>query len=255
MLTLSSGCRLRDSVVQIYLLKAKAGKMPTDLRMEKVRLLLRRTVVRLPLAETHPTPSPDKIQELLQSSRGTQLALVTQRLMEVQGMGNLATLRWYENAYEAALDLARRALERCEEVGLSLERRLPLGDMGAAALALHATELARQCLEESLALARQTGDRTQEILCLTHLGWLSIRVKRAGEALDYLTAALSLAQRIGSCAEQSWLHSGLAEAQRLAGHREPALAHVNQARELAQQTGAAYDEKLAGWVLNRLNRA
>jgi predicted ATPase len=193
---------------------------------------------------------------------GAVLELALQRFVEygetvyeIHTMGNLATLRWYENAYEAALDLARRALERCEEAGLSLERRLPLGDMGAAALALHATELARQCLEESLALARQISDRTQEILCLTHLGWLSIRVKRPGEALEYFRAALALAQRIGSCAEQSWLHSGLAEAHRLAGHREPALAHVNQARELAQQTGAAYDEKLAGWVVDRLERA
>jgi tetratricopeptide (TPR) repeat protein len=174
---------------------------------------------------------------------------------EIHTMGNLATLRWYENAYEAALDLARRALERCEEAGLSLERRLPLGDMGAAALALHATELATQCLEESLAIARQISDRTQEILCSTHLGWLSIRIKRPGEALEYFRAALALAQRVGSCAEQSWLHSGLAEAHRLAGHREAALAHANQARELAQETGATYDDKLAGWVLDRLDRA
>jgi DNA-binding SARP family transcriptional activator len=171
---------------------------------------------------------------------------------EIHTMGNLATLLWYERAYEGALDLSRQALERCEEAGLSLERRLPLGDMGAAASALHAVELAWSCLEESLTLARQTADRTQEILCLTHLGWLSIRVKQPAEALGYLQEGLALAQRVGSCAEQSWLRSGLAEAHRLVGDDEEARSQARQALELAQEHGAAYDQKLARRVLGRL---
>jgi DNA-binding SARP family transcriptional activator len=173
---------------------------------------------------------------------------------EIHTMGNLATLLWYQGAYEGALDLSRQALERCEEAGLSLERRLPLGDMGAAASGLHAVELAWSSLEESLSLARQTADRTQEILCLTHLGWLSIRVKQPAEALEYLQEGLALAQRVGSCAEQSWLRSGLAEAHRLVGDDDDeARSQARQALELAQEHGAAYDEKLARRVLGRLD--
>jgi hypothetical protein len=86
------------------------------------------------------------------------------------------------------------------------------------------------------------------------LGWLSIRVKRPAKAQEYLGRALDLAQRIGSCAEQSWLQSGLAEAHRLAGDQAQATAHARQARELAQRTGAAYDLKLAGWAMDRIKK-
>ena len=61
-----------------------------------------------------------------------------------------------------------------------LERRVPLGDIGAAAAALGDGELARRCLEESLAIARQVSDRTQEILCLGHLGWLEVQEGQTG---------------------------------------------------------------------------
>jgi hypothetical protein len=85
------------------------------------------------------------------------------------------------------------------------EQRLGFGD----------ADLARCCLEESLSLARETADRTQEILCLLHLGWLCIRQKLPSEALQHLQAGLELAEKIGSCTEQGWLLCGLAEAYRL----------------------------------------
>jgi len=103
------------------------------------------------------------------------------------------------------MELARRALARCDEAGLPLERRLPLGDMGVAAAAMGDFDFARRCLAESLAIARQIADRTQEILCLGHLGWLCVRLEQPAEALDHLQPALALAQRVGSCTEQSWL--------------------------------------------------
>jgi tetratricopeptide (TPR) repeat protein len=112
--------------------------------------------------------------------------------------------------------------------------------------------LARRCLEESLSISRQAGDRTQQILCLTHLGWLGVRLDNPQEALGHLQAGLALAQQIGSCTEQGWLHAGLAEAYRLAGEREAASVHAERALALAQETGAAYDLKLANQVLKRL---
>jgi DNA-binding SARP family transcriptional activator len=173
---------------------------------------------------------------------------------EVHTMGNLATLFWYENDCDQAMGLASQALERCEAAGMHLEKRLPLGDMGAAAAGLNAIDLARRCLEESLSIARQAADRTQEILCLTHLGWLSIRIEQPVEALEHLQAGLALAQEIGSCTEQSWLRSGLAEALRLAGDRARATEHAQRALALAQATGAAYDLKLANQVLKKLEQ-
>ena len=75
--------------------------------------------------------------------------------------------------------MARRALTRCDESNLPFNRRLALGDMGAAALALGDTGSARRWLEESLAIGRQVADRTQEIFCLGHLGWLAVQEDRA----------------------------------------------------------------------------
>jgi tetratricopeptide (TPR) repeat protein len=172
---------------------------------------------------------------------------------EIHTMGNLATLSWYDGDYEAALSLSRQALARCDEAGLALQRRLPLGDMGAAAAALGAADLARQYLEESLAIARETADRTQEILCQVHLGWLAVRLKRPAEALAHLQAGLDLAERIGSCAEQSWLLSGMAQAFRMIGDSAGAADNARRALAMAQKTGAEYDQRLARRILDKLD--
>jgi tetratricopeptide (TPR) repeat protein len=168
---------------------------------------------------------------------------------EIHVLGNLSTLHWYQGEYQEAMALARRELVRCEEAGLSFNRRLALGDMGAAAAVLGDVDLARQWLQESLAIARQAVDRTQEIFCLGHLGWLAVQRGQPAEALEQLEAALALAERLGSRREQSWLHSGLAEVHRLAGDHDQAVAHARRALELAQACGRAYDQALARRVL------
>jgi tetratricopeptide (TPR) repeat protein len=174
---------------------------------------------------------------------------------EIHTLGNLATLSWYQGTFEEALNTARAALERTDSAGLPLQRRLPLGDMGAAAVALGRVDLARQCLEESLSISRRIADRTQEILCLTHLGWLAVRLERPAEAREHLQVGLALAERIGSCAEQSWLLSGLAEAHRLAGDCEQATVHARRALRMARTSQAEYDRMLARGVLGRLGEA
>lgn len=190
-------------------------------------------------------------REELEQALG-QFVELGETVYEVHTLGNLASLSRYENDHRQAMDLSKRALERCEAAGLYLERRLPLGDMGAAAAAMQAEELARRSLEESLSIAREAADRTQEILCHTHLGWLDVHLKHSAEATEHLQAGLALAQEIGSCTEQSWLLSGLAEACRLAGDRAEAISYARQAQALAQARGATYDQKLAKRVLNKL---
>jgi predicted ATPase len=174
---------------------------------------------------------------------------------EVHVLGNLATLYWYVGEYDKALDLSRQALTRCDEAGLPFRRRIPLGDMGAAAAASGDVHLARGYLKESLSIARQAADRTQEILCQTHLGWLYVRLKQPAEALEHLQAGLALAKSIDSCTEQSWLLSGLAEAHRLAGDLDRAVMHARHALKLARASGAAYDQKLARRILRKLKKS
>jgi tetratricopeptide (TPR) repeat protein len=152
------------------------------------------------------------------------------------------------------MELAQQALDLCEEADLPLQRRLPLGDLGAAAAALGDADLARRCLEESLSISREIADRTQEILCLLHLGWLSIREREPAAALQHLRAGLELAERIGSCTEQGWLLCGLAEAHLLMGDRRRAEEHARRALKRARLTGRPYDVGLAHRLCDRLER-
>lgn len=173
-------------------------------------------------------------------------------VQEVHTLGNLATLSWQESDFEQAMGLSKQALELCEASGLYLERRLPLGDMGAAAAALGDAQLAKNYLDESLSIALEAADRTQEILCRGHLGWLSVGLDHSSEAAEHFQAALALAQEIGSCREQSWLLSGLAEACHLSGNHANAVSHALRAQELSRTTGARYDQNLAMHVLEKL---
>ncbi len=128
---------------------------------------------------------------------------------EVHVLGNLSTLYWHKGNYEQAIALARQALSRCDEADLSNRRRLPLGDMGAAAVALGEMALAQDCLLESLTIARQVRDRTQEIFCLGHLGLLHMQLNQPDEAIRHLEEALALAGRYGTQAEKWWLRKAL----------------------------------------------
>jgi DNA-binding SARP family transcriptional activator len=182
----------------------------------------------------------------------TLLTDLDKTAFEVHLLGNLATLHWYQGEYERSLDLGRKALALCDDAELSFHRRIPLGDIGAAASALGDSDLARRSLLESLEIARQVSDRTQQILCHLHLGWLDIKLRQPTDALEHLKAGLDLAEQIGSCTEQSWLHSGLAEACRLTGNLQHASEHANRALALAHETKRPYDEGLARRVLAKL---
>jgi DNA-binding SARP family transcriptional activator len=195
--------------------------------------------------------------EAAQAALERALAIFTdlgEVVYQVHTLGNLATLHWYLGEYAASMDLAWQALDICDEAELPLQRRLPLGDLGAAAAALGDLDLASRCLKESLSIAQEIADRTQEILCLLHLGWLGIRQKQPAEALQHLQAGLDLAEQVDSCTEHGWLFCGLAEAYRLKGEPGEAVAHAQRALKMARATGRPYDESLACRILNRLKQ-
>ncbi len=192
-----------------------------------------------------------------QAQRSLEKALQRFEILEevvhaIHTVGHLSTLFWRLGEYEQAKNLACQALNRCEKSQLPLERRLPLGILGAVAVAAGDAGLARQYLLESLALARQIADRTQEIFCLGHLGWLCLRQKYPTQALEFLQTALALADRIDSQVERSWLWSGLAKAHRLIGDVELATDHARWALSLVETKGRAYDQKLVYQILAEL---
>ncbi|NOY98283.1 MAG: AAA family ATPase [Chloroflexi bacterium] len=164
---------------------------------------------------------------------------------EVHTLCNLATLYLQTKQPAKAIELCRLALDLCNRAGLHLQRRLPLGDLGAASITQGRYQAARDFLTKSLAIARRITDRTQEILCLGHLGHLSLAENAANNAIERFEAALSLAKNIHSLTEQSWLLLGLAKARYAGGDRNAAVQLTDQALELGRTTGRIQDEKAA----------
>lgn len=167
-------------------------------------------------------------------------------------LSHLSTLHLYEKRCDEAERTARQALALCDREQLPYHRRLPLGDLGALEAERDHAQQARAYLTESLSIAQQIADRTQEIFCLGQLGWLCLRLKSGDEAREHFTAALNVAQSVGSCAEQSWLYAGLAETYALDGKLAQARETAQRAAALAEELGQKRDQATAQELLERL---
>lgn len=171
---------------------------------------------------------------------------------QVHLLSHLSTLNLLEKSYPEAERTARQALALCDQGHLPYHRRLPMGDLGAVAAKSGDAERARANLSESLTIARQIADRTQEIFCLGHMGRLSLLLKNTTEARERFTAALQVAQSVGSRAEQSWLYAGLAEMHVLAGDFAQARDAAQRALAIAKELGQKRDQAVARELLTRL---
>lgn len=169
---------------------------------------------------------------------------------EIHTLCNLSALYAYKGDFRYALSLAGSALSRCDQAQLPHLRRIPLGDLGVAFAGLGEIEQGRECLLDSLEIARHTADRTQEIFCLCHLGWLEIQAGRKEEAHGYFRDGLALAERLDSRSEQSRLYAGVAETHRLLGNKRLAKGLALKALDLAQKHGRLYDQDLAQKILS-----
>jgi DNA-binding SARP family transcriptional activator len=172
----------------------------------------------------------------------------------IHTLGNLSTLAYRQQDPERAQSLARQALLICDQMNLPYERRLPLGDMGAAAAELGELPRALSELEESLSIATEIADRTQIILCQGHLGLILMRNGQYAQALQRLQEARKLAQRIDSLSEQSWLQASLAETYAATGEYKQAVQHAQTALEIAQACQRQPDGERAQRLLDRLQQ-
>jgi len=160
---------------------------------------------------------------------------------QIHTLGNLSNLYLMIGDAPRARSLALQALEQCEQAELHFEKRIPLGDLGAADLALGEMNAAHASLEECLQLSRQVGDRSQEIFALRHLGQLMSRSASPGDALSKLRIALDLAEKIGSQIEQPGLLADMAEIYQQIGQVEQARQYVGQSVRVAERIGLATD--------------
>jgi DNA-binding SARP family transcriptional activator len=171
---------------------------------------------------------------------------------EIHTLCNLSALALYTEDASRAERLAHQALARCEQAQLFHLRRIALGDLGAALAASGRYDQGKECLLSSLELAQEIADRTQEIFCLNHLGWLENCAGRPDAALIYLRDGLALAERLDSRSEQSRLYAGLAQSHRLLGNIRLARGFALKALELARQHNRPYDQRLAEQILSEI---
>ena len=175
-------------------------------------------------------------------------------IMLIHTLGNLSTLFGHQGDFSRAMGYAQRALEICDQQNLIYERRLPLGDCGAATAGLGNFAQARDWLLESLEITHQIDDRTQEIFCLAHLGWIALQQDQADLAFQQLTAALNLAEKINSYAEQSRLRISLAQTYIAKGERQKAASQAEMALRLATSQGRGLEGRIAKNLLTRINK-
>lgn len=171
---------------------------------------------------------------------------------EIHTLCNLSALYCYTGNLRRAEKFAQDALARCEQAKMPNLRRIALGDLGVALAGAGRLEQGRECLLSSLDLAREIGDRTQEIFCLCHLGWLENQAGRPEQALVYLREGLALAERLDSRSEQSRLYAGLADAHLLLQNLRLAKSLAQKSLDLARLHHRRYDLSLAEKILAKI---
>ena len=150
-----------------------------------------------------------------------------------------------------AIRLATSALQRCEQHGLGIEKRLPLGDLGAALIRVD-EDSAENYLKQSRQIATTIGDQTQSIFCNGHLGQLYLQRGDAATSHTYFTTGLETANQLNSQAQASWLHIGLANVYSLTQSKANAAEHLSAANHFAKHNGLRHEYRVALALKNQI---
>jgi predicted ATPase len=110
-----------------------------------------------------------------------------------------------------------------------------------------------QNADELLALATEHGIEFHRTSALAQRGWCLAGLGRADEGIPLLTAGMAGWNEIGLMILRPWVLTLLGDACRMAGQNQAALAHIAEARRLAEETEERWAEaemlRLIGDVL------
>lgn len=191
-------------------------------------------------------------QAALEESR-TIFREIGNPIEEVHSLSYLSTMHLMRQDFRAAFSTAEEALAYCELNNLNPQRRFALADLGAAAVALGELDRAAIWLDESLALAREFHDLTQEVFCLLQLGWLWLQQGQARPALESFQTAYEMALRSELNNYQSCILVGLSQAHALHGDILAAIACGELALQLAQKFNLPLEISISKRALDELN--
>jgi class 3 adenylate cyclase/tetratricopeptide (TPR) repeat protein len=96
--------------------------------------------------------------------------------------------------------------------------------------------------EQSLALARQAGDRRLESAALNQLGIVARKQGHYAEARAHYQRALQLARTNGDRAMESGVLNNMGDIERYLGHHEAALQHLRAGRRVCVEIGQRMSE-------------
>lgn len=110
-------------------------------------------------------------------------------------------------------------------------------------------EQARNYYEQALSILREVGDRRGEGMVLNNLGWLYVPLGQSERALNYCKEALSILEELGDLGGKGQALNNLGRIYNVLGQNEKALKHCKQALSILSEIG---DRGGEGTALNAL---
>jgi tetratricopeptide (TPR) repeat protein len=137
-----------------------------------------------------------------------------------------------------------------------------LGSLARVYLVLGQAELAADCYNEALVIARRIGDRRSEGIWLGYLGRAYLNLGQIQMAIDSYSGALRIAHEVGNLNEEGIWLANLGLAYRALGQVKQAIQCYENALTIVRQTGDRQNEGiwcghlgLAYHTLGQLDRA
>ena len=158
---------------------------------------------------------------------------------DAQGAALSARINWaralqFQGDYERAQALAEQSLAIAREVGDRHIESIALGQLGILTFQRGRYGVARDYYRQALDNARQVGDRALESGMINNLGDTERLLGNYAAASELLQAGLRLCREIGQRMAESYLTCNMAHIAFLRGDAADALALSAQASELAQ---------------------
>ncbi|XP_078687030.1 uncharacterized protein LOC144919453 [Branchiostoma floridae x Branchiostoma belcheri] len=150
--------------------------------------------------------------------------------------------------FDTALQLAQQTENRHGQMGVYFS----MGEMQREQL--HSPRTAMQYYEQHLALARQLGDRREEVMAYHCLGNVYVNIKEYETALEWHQKHLNLSQESVDKKEQIPAHRNMGEVYRILGKLDQATAYFNTALQLAKETGYLQEEIQVNFFMGDLQR-
>ncbi|KAI8491561.1 hypothetical protein Bbelb_307610 [Branchiostoma belcheri] len=149
-------------------------------------------------------------------------------------VGNAYRLLGNTEQATSHFDTALQMAQQTENLHGQMDVYCKMGDLQRKQL--HSPRTAMQYYEQSLALARQLGDRRWEGVAYNRLGHAHDDMREYEAALEWYQKALKISQEMEDKEDEVSVQTDVGNAYRLLGNTEQATPHFDTALHLAQQT-------------------